>query len=89
MTHSLDDIGLIPAVVSDINHRESCNPYNEDNMLPIFTAPMNAVINNINYQTFLNHKINTVIPRGVDFEIRKELALKTFVAFGLDEFVDF
>ena len=89
MTHSLDDIGLIPSVVSDIDHRESCNPYNEDDMLPIFTAPMNAVIDNINYQTFLNHKINTVIPRGVDFEIRKELAIKTFVAFGLDEFTDF
>ena len=89
ITYSLDDVGLIPASVSMINHRSECNPYNSDDMFPIFTAPMNAVINEHNYQQFLDHKINTIIPRGVDFKIRCELATKTFVAFSMDEFINF
>lgn len=88
-TYSLDDIGLIPSTISNIEHRSECNPYNTDDMLPIFTAPMNAVINETNYQEFLNYKINTVIPRGVDFKIRCNLATKTFVAFSLQECASF
>lgn len=87
--YNLDDIGLIPSTISNIEHRVECNPYNSDNMFPIFTAPMNAVINETNYQEFLNYKINTVIPRGVDFKIRCELSTKTFVAFSMDEFTTF
>ena len=52
MTYGLNDIGLIPASISDIRHRSECNVYNDDNVLPIFTAPMNAVINEHNYQLF-------------------------------------
>ena len=88
-TYSLDDIGLIPSTISNIEHRSECNPYNSDNMFPIFTAPMNAVINETNYQEFLNYKINTVIPRGVDFKVRCNLATKTFVAFSLQECASF
>lgn len=86
MKFSLDDICIVPAVVSDINHRIECNPYNEDNMLPLFTAPMSSVIDENNYDVFLNNKINTIIPRHVDINIRKSLMTKTFVAMGLEEF---
>lgn len=89
MTISLDDVGLIPTVISDIVHRSECSPYNDDNMFPIFTAPMNAVINENNYQQFLDYKINTIIPRGVDFKIRCNLSTKTFVAFSLQECSNF
>ena len=89
MTYGLNDIGLIPAPISDIRHRSECNVYNDDNVLPIFTAPMNAVINEHNYQLFLDQKINTIIPRGVPISRRLELCTKTFVALSLQEFETF
>ena len=89
MTYSLNDIGLVPARISQIEHRSDCNVYNFDNMLPLFTAPMNSVINEHNYEAFLANHINTIIPRGVDYDKRFELSNKTFVAFGLAEFKQF
>lgn len=86
MTYGLNDICLIPAVVSNIQHRSECDCFNVDNMLPLFTAPMNSVIDQNNYGIFQNNKINTIIPRGVDYKIRFTLSTDTFVALGLDEF---
>ena len=89
MTYGLNDICLVPARISDIEHREQCNPYNADNMLPLFTAPMSSVINESNYQIFMDNKINTIIPRSVDLSTRYELMSKTFVALSLSEFETF
>ena len=89
MTYGLNDICLVPARISDIEHREQCNPYNADNMLPLFTAPMSSVINESNYQVFMDNKINTIIPRSVDLSTRYELMSKTFVALSLSEFETF
>ena len=89
MLYGLNDISIIPARITNINHRAECNPYNFDGMLPLFTAPMNSIVNETNYKVFLNNKINTIIPRGVDYKVRVELATKTFVAMGLTEFESF
>lgn len=89
MTYGLNDICLVPARISRVEHRADCNPYNFDNMLPLFTAPMNSVIDENNYEVFLKNKINTIIPRGVDYKKRWELSNKTFVALGLAEFEQF
>lgn len=89
MTYSLNDICLTPAKISRVEHRGDCNPYNVDQMLPLFTAPMNSIVDENNYETFLKNKINTIIPRGVDYGKRLELSTKTFVALGLDEFESF
>jgi IMP dehydrogenase/GMP reductase len=86
MTYGLNDIGLIPAAVSSIRHRSECSPYNADKMLPLFTAPMNAVINEHNYEKFIEQNINVIIPRGVPIAKRLELSTKTFVALSLQEF---
>lgn len=87
--YGFNDIWIQPAVVSNISHRSECNPYNKDNMLPLFTAPMNSVINEKNYSIFNENKINTIIPRGVHIDIRMSLITKTFIALGLDEFERF
>lgn len=89
MTYGLNDIGLIPAKVTEIKHRNECSPYNSDLMLPLFTAPMNAVINEHNYEKFIEQKINTIIPRGVPIATRLNLCTKTFVALSLQEFDTF
>lgn len=89
MTYGLNDICLVPARISRVEHRADCNPYNFDGMLPLFTAPMNSIVDENNYEVFLKNKINTIIPRGVDYSKRWELSTKTFVALGLDEFETF
>ncbi len=86
MKYSLDDISIIPARISSINHRSECNPCNFDDMLPLFTAPMSSVIDDKNYQIFMDNKINTIIPRNVPIDIRVNLMIKTFVAMSLYEF---
>ena len=86
MLLSFNDICLIPAVVSEIEHRSECNPYLDNEMLPLFTAPMSSVINENNWQMFKKNKINTIIPRSVDWETRLDLSDKTFIAVSLSEF---
>lgn len=87
--YGLNDISIIPAEKTDIEHRSECVVHDSCGMLPLFTAPMNSVINEDNYDKFVENKINTIIPRGVDFETRWNLSTKTFVAVGLDEFKEF
>lgn len=86
MTYSLDDITIIPAVISEISSRTECNVFNEDGMLPLFTAPMSSLMNSTNWETFNGQKINSIIPRNIEFSIRKELMNQTFIALSLKEF---
>ena len=49
MLYGLDDITIIPSVVTYIEHRGDCSVnYQETGMLPLFTAPMASVINDRN-----------------------------------------
>ena len=92
MLLSFNDICLVPAVVSEIEHRSECSPYLDNGMLPLFTAPMTSVIDENNWQVFKENKINTIIPRSVNWETRLDLSDKTFIAVSLSEFerlVDF
>lgn len=86
MLLSFNDICLVPAVISEIEHRSECNPYLNNNMLPLFTAPMTSVIDENNWKIFQENKINTIIPRSVNWETRLDLSDQTFVAVSLSEF---
>ena len=86
MLLSFNDICIIPSEVSDIEHRSECNPYLDNGMLPLFTAPMSSVINENNWQIFKKNKVNTIIPRSVSWETRLDLSDKTFIAVSLSEF---
>lgn len=88
MFYGFDDFSIIPRKKTYIKSRSECNIYKDD-MLPIFTAPMGAVIDDNNYVTFNDHKVNTIIPLTVDLDKRLELATKTFVSLDLKEFEDF
>ena len=90
----LDDIVLIPAVFSSIKSRQQCSPYVREHSLlpgtnaklPLFTAPMSCVIDADNFNKFKNVGVNTIIPRNVHLNTRLNLADRTFVALGLEEF---
>lgn len=86
-TYSYNDITIIPAVISDVNHRKETNVFTDDNMLPIFTAPMSNIVSIDNFNTFENNHINAILPRNIDLQTRMSyLAKGKWVAFSLREF---
>lgn len=84
--YSLQDISIMPADITEINHRAECNPYNNDNKLPIFVAPMSSVIDLNNAKIFAFNKLNVVVPRTINLEDRLNVCEEYFIAVGLDEF---
>lgn len=100
---SLDNYKIIPAVITNIEHRSECVPYynafwsRESDAwslagatLPIFTAPMACVVNDKNYLEFYKEGIIPIIPRTVDLKTRLELSKQmVWVALGLSEFSEF
>lgn len=86
-----NNILIVPKVNSDITsrYRDIVLP----DMLPLFTAPMDTVVNYSNKDEFLKNRIQVVLPRTVSYDwfIAGEiLAGKTdddgvFVSLGLDD----
>lgn len=84
-----EDITVVPEVVSTITSRKECNCFDENQMLPIFTAPMDGVIDLESSKRFTANGINVVLPRTIPFDTRvSQLYNNTpnsFVAFSLTE----
>lgn len=89
LKYSYNDISIVPAVISQINHRHECNPYDKNGFLPIFTAPMSTVVNIENFDLFEKNKIYPILPRNESLENRIDNLLKSkWSAFSLSEFND-
>lgn len=86
MLYSLKEITIIPTTISDIDSRSECNPYYGE-LLPLFTAPMSAVVGVNSWKDYMNNKINPIIPRNVSIEKRLNFLSNTtmFVSFSLNE----
>ena len=92
--YSLDDVAIIPADTSDVDHRSNCNPYKyfgDGKYLPIFTAPMFNVVNKDTLDLYEKNNIIPILPRVKEEEIsileRVKLSKRYWCAFGLDEFI--
>lgn len=86
MLYSLDEICLIPAKTTDIEHRSDVVIYNSHDKLPLFAAPMHCVISPENRNKFEDEGINTIIPRTVKWEERtKYIKLGVWTAVGFEE----
>lgn len=87
-----NDISIVPAIKSNIEHRSECNPFLQEHCkdyLPIFTAPMSTVVNKENFDLFDNNHIIPILPRNFDLETRlMYLRLGRWAAVGLQEFED-
>lgn len=84
--YTYKDLGIIPKVVSNITSRKECNPYVNEDYLPIFAAPMSTIVNSDNYKVFINNKIIPIIPRNISLNDRLYFCKQgLWVAFGLDE----
>lgn len=87
MKYSLNDICIVPADVSNIDSRKECNPFQSNEMLPLFTAPMSSVVGLENYSIYKENKIEPIIPRTVSIDIRLLMFDNVWCAFSLDEFL--
>jgi IMP dehydrogenase/GMP reductase len=64
MKFDFNDITLVPEIITSIKSRDDVNPFDGNNMLPLFTAPMDTVIDRYNYHLFKNMGINVCTPRN-------------------------
>ena len=92
MKYSYNDIAIVPAIKSNVEHRSECNPYTGkfgDSSLPIFTAPMSTVVNEKNFSLFEDNNIIPILPRNFPLETRIDyLKRGKWAAVGLQEFED-
>lgn len=93
MKYSYNDIAIVPAIKSNIEHRSECNPFigggYGESYLPIFTAPMSTVVNVHNFELFEQNHIMPILPRNFPLETRiYYLQRGKWAAVGLQEFED-
>ena len=77
-----DDLLIQPCAQSKINSRKEVNVFDHNEMLPLFTAPMDTVVDTNNFKIYHNNKIYPIIPRTTS-SISMDDAWK---AIGLKEF---
>ena len=86
-----DDILIVPTIHSPIASRYK--DIELPKMLPLFTAPMDTVVNLNNSRTFINNKINVCLPRTTkynDFVVREIINGQTtddgiFISLGFQD----
>lgn len=96
--YAYNDLTIVPAVMSGVRSRSEIECVDNNGRLPIFVAPMSAVINDKNYEIFETNDLYTVIPRSVSFPKRINLFNNDgklfndnnyrFIALSLNEFKD-
>lgn len=80
-----NDITIIPDTLSTIASRSEINPL-QNGKLPIFTAPMDMVIDENNISEFELNNVNVCLPRNVKFDNLKND--NYFYSYGLDEMIE-
>jgi len=82
-----DDIVLVPEKLSEISSRSECNPYDDKNFLPLFTAPMDTVVDENNWDKFSQNRIYSIIPRNLNKDDVSHEERRWY-SYGLDQFID-
>lgn len=87
MKYSYNDVMVKPAILSTIEHRAECNPYDENGMLPLFTAPMDSVVSINNFELFEKNNIIPILPRTETLADRLAYSEDgKWAAFSMQEF---
>jgi hypothetical protein len=80
-----NDITIVPDTLSTIASRSEINPL-QNGKLPLFTAPMDMVIDENNISIFEDNNINICLPRNVKYDkLRND---NYFYSYGLDEIIE-
>lgn len=87
ITYSYNDIGIIPSVLSNVQHQNDCNVFDKNGFLPLFTTPVNTVVNENNFNTFIQNKIYPILPKNININDRLTYIRNgKWAAFSFDEF---
>jgi hypothetical protein len=87
MKFDFDDILIQPASISRIESRKQIDVFYDNGYLPLFTAPMDTVIDDNNYTLFQQAGIKVVRPRKApSFGVNLDSDFNNFLSFGKDEF---
>lgn len=78
-----NDILIKPKVTTNIISRSEINPFLDNGKLPLFTAPMDTVVDTSNFELFLDLGVNVVLPRGEQVS-----NTDVFTSYSLKEFKD-
>lgn len=88
-TYSYGDLTIVPCM-TEIDSRSDCNPFTEESnftRLPLFTAPMDCVVNEENFEMWEMNCITPILPRTIKYEIRFDYMMRgKWIAVSLDEF---
>lgn len=88
--YTYKDLTIVPTCISNVEHRSECNPYGNDEMLPLFTAPMDTVVNKDNFDLFESEGIHAILPRTESIDDRLNFSKEgRWAAYSLNEFEDF
>lgn len=80
-----NDITIIPETLSIISSRSEIDIF-KDGKLPLFTAPMDTVIDANNIIEFEKNKINICLPRNIKYSDLKND--NYFYSYGLNEIIE-
>jgi IMP dehydrogenase/GMP reductase len=81
LKYDFDDILIVPSEVTEPDSRSEINPFYENGKLPLFTAPMDTVIDKRNIHFFEKY-FHICLPRMNDESINQS----HFASYGFDEF---
>lgn len=85
--YTYEDVTIMPNILSNVEHRKECIPFDEEGMLPLFTAPMDTVVSSKNFGLFENEMIHAILPRTEQIDVRVENSIKgRWSAYSLSEF---
>lgn len=88
MLFDFDDILIEPELHTSIRSRKKVDIFDEKQMFPLFTAPMDTVIDHSNYKVFQENKIYGIIPRMSSGYHKDYYSTdyRTWYSYGLDDF---
>ncbi|MBI95848.1 hypothetical protein CL656_01735 [bacterium] len=84
-----DDILIQCATHTQIDSRKQVSPYHKNEFLPLFVSPMDTVIDENNYLTFLENNLHVCLPRKTKItpnDIPSRYQDMVFFSYGLSEF---
>ena len=79
-----NDVSIVPSELSSISSRSEINPL-KDGKLPLFTAPMDTVIDDTNIQHFVGNT-NICLPRHVKYNVLTKVYNSSWMNDGCDSF---
>lgn len=85
MLYDFDDILIEPARVSDIKSRKEVNPKHSNGFFPIMSAPMDTVIDEMNYSLYQSLGIYAVTPR-IPNPSENYVSTSRMLSYSLEDF---